>query len=162
MLIVGVDPGLSGGIASYNGSDLFLFEIPSMKTKAKGNELDFTAVVDVVSSCFSVADHIFIEKVGAMPHQGVSSMFKFGYVAGALYMAFCMCQIPITLIPPQTWKTWLKLPAAKDASVARACQLFPKHASEFKGPRGGLRDGVAEAALIAYYGYTQLNNGGRL
>lgn len=164
MKVVGIDPGLNGGIAMWDGESLFLTEIPTVKAAKRGNEVTWSVLYDWFDMSFCGADHAYIEKVNAMPKtgagqgkgQGVASAFKFGYVAGGLRSMIASRHIPCTLVPPNTWKQAIKVPKAKDGAVARADQLFPDYASMFRGPRGGLKDGPAEAALIAYYGYLQL------
>jgi crossover junction endodeoxyribonuclease RuvC len=157
MEVVGVDPGLSGAVASWNGTQLCTVEVPSFKAAARGLEVDWASLYFDVDIQFSTADHVFIERVGSMPGQGVASTFKFGYVAGGFRGMFTAMGRPITLVTPQKWKKALSVGASKDSSVARATQLFPSYAPIFRGPRGGLKDGVAEAALIAYYGFMELD-----
>lgn len=158
MEVVGVDPGLSGALASWNGESLYHIEVPTLKAASRGREVDWATLTFHVDLLFSQADHGFIERVMSRPGEGVSSAFKFGYVAGGLRAMLVTRGLPTTLVTPSKWKKALGIGAAKDAAVARATQLFPVYAPIFRGPRGGLKDGVAEAALIAYYGYCQLTN----
>lgn len=158
MEIVGVDPGLNGACASWNGDRLFTVEVPTLKAASRGREVDWASLFSEVDILFHEADHIFIERVGSMPGQGVASTFKFGYVAGGFRGMFTAMGKPITLVTPQKWKKALSVGAAKDSAVARATQLFPTYAHLFRGPKGGLKDGVAEAALIAYYGHQEMKS----
>ena len=75
---------------------------------------------------------------------------------GILLGAGAALDIPVTLVKPTQWKRLMRVPADKRASVQRASQLFPHVASLFKGPRGGVFDGRAEAALIALFGAMEL------
>lgn len=159
MRVAGIDPGLSGGIAVLDETSLMITEMPSIKAKKRGNALAIGQLYDWADICLDGCDHAFIEEVGAMPGQGISSMFKFGYIAGELRALVASYRVPVTMVAPVTWKKALRVPAAKDGAVARADQLFPAYASLFRGPRGGLLDGVAEAALIAYYGRLTLTGG---
>ena len=52
---------------------------------------------------------------------------------------------------PHIWKQNMRLTKDKGLSVQRAETIFPEFTG-FRGPRGGLRDGIAEAALIAEWG----------
>lgn len=156
MSILGIDPGLNGGLAWFDGKDLALFEIPTVKARARGNEVVWTALADTVKRIVEGPYGVraaWVERVSAMPGQGVASMFKFGYVAGGLHGLLAANRVPVNFVMPAMWKRALSVPAAKEGAVARACELFPKDAGSFRGPRGGWKDGLAEAALIAYYGF---------
>lgn len=159
MKVIGVDPGLTGGVAMYCGGtfkdvELIVAPIPIHRAiSGRGNDVSAAELVDTYDVLFSDADHAFIERVGAMPQEGASSSFKFGYVAGLMYGIIAAHRVPITMVNPQKWKAIMGLGKHKNVAVARACELFPHHVSFFKGPKGGDRDGPAEAALIAKYGY---------
>lgn len=159
-IILGVDTGLKGAFASLNSENqaLTVLTIPIVKASGRGNDLAWGELVDLFDLVFPKVDHAIIERVGARPGQGVSSMFKFGTVYGAARMLVCAHRIPYTLVTPNVWKKKMGLPSgSKDAAVIRAGELFPASVSEFRGPRGGKIDGAAEAALLAYYGLTHGN-----
>jgi crossover junction endodeoxyribonuclease RuvC len=99
-------------------------------------------------------DHVFVERVGAMPGQGTSSMFAMGKATGIVIGALAALGLPLTLISPVTWKRALQVPAAKDGARARASQLLPGSAAQWARVKD---HGRAEAALIALYG---VQNGG--
>ena len=106
---------------------------------------------------FFYAEHVFLERVHSRPGEGVSSAFKFGCVFGGLRAMIAAKVIPLTLVTPTVWMKEMGVGrGSKEASVLRATELFPSHASAFRGPKGGKKDGVAEAALIARYGYDRL------
>jgi len=159
MRVIGIDPGLSGAIACYDGSDLIVLDVPSLKSSGRGKELAGAELVDQFNVLIGHANHAYIERVGARPSEGGSSSFKFGYVCGELRMLMVASGIPVTMVNPQVWKNGVGIANSTDkgASVGRAMALFPNMVSAFKGPRGGYKDGAAEAALIAYYGYHKLN-----
>lgn len=158
MNVLGIDPGLSGALASWNGEELFTLEIPTMKAASRGREVDWADLVFNADLYFrGTIDHGFLERVNSRPGEGVSSAFKFGTVYGGLRVMLTTMGTPYTLVTPQKWKKALSLGNSKDAAVARASQLFPQYAHLFRGPKGGLKDGVAESALIAYYGYLEMN-----
>lgn len=157
MEVIGIDPGLNGAIASWDGLTLNLLSVPTLKAKSRGREVNWEKLYDDFYSIFDpeylIIDNAFIERVHAMPRQGVSSMFKFGYIAGGLRMLVAGYRIPITLVTPQKWKKAMGLSSSKDEARALASELFPDYASAFARKKD---DGVAEAALIAYYGYRLL------
>lgn len=159
MKVLGIDPGLNGAIASWDGEELTMFKIPSVKAAGRGREVVWADLVLLFELLILDIDHVFIEKVGSMPGQGVSSMFKFGYVAGGLRGIVAERRLSLTMVTPRMWKKAVGVPSDKKITVARACELFPDHAQSFRGPRGGYIDGLAEAALIAYYGYQKLTVG---
>src|SRR3546814_182133 len=153
--VLGIDPGLSGALAQWDGENLILFEIPSMKSTGRGREIDWPALNKGWDDNFFWADHVFLERVGTRPGEGVSSAFKFGLVFGGIRGMLAAKLLPVTLVVPTVWKKQFGLQASKEAAVIRASELFPRNAGDFRGPRGGIKDGVAEAALIALYGRSE-------
>ncbi len=157
MKVIGIDPGLTGAIAIYDGSRVIVEDVPSVKGKVRGNDLNYVGLCDIMDVQFSHADHAYIEQVGAMGNQqGASSVFKFGSVYGAIIAAVAFVHVPYTLVPAMKWKGDLGLSKDKERSRARALQLFPKDASYFSRKKD---DDRAEAALLAWYGYMMLTRG---
>ena len=86
-----------------------------------------------------------VEEVGAMPGQGVTSMFNFGYSAGIIAGVVAGLQLPIVMYRPAVWKRQAGVPADKGAARQMAQRYWP-------GSRAFDRvkdDGRAEAALLA-------------
>jgi len=156
MIVGGIDPGITGAVASWDGKDLAALKVPSVKAKGRGNTIDWTQLASSMSLYFEFVEHFYIEEVSAMPGQGVSSMFKFGYVAGGLRGLVAAMHIPVTMVRANVWKPSMAVTKDKKQTAARAAELFPKDAHLFYGPRGGVEDGLAEAALIAFYGRKKL------
>ncbi len=159
MKIIGIDPGLSGALALLNAEGLTVFDVPAVKARrGRGREVLWPEVARWVDNVASEShiNHAVIEAVGAMPKQGVSSMFKFGYVCGGLHVAMAMSFIPVTFVTPAQWKRDMGLPKGKDAARARAMELFPRHSGLFVRKKD---DGRAEAALIALWGRRSLAAG---
>lgn len=150
--ILGVDPGLRGAITIMDGAGLTIIDVPvhslarGGKIKSEMDVYEFARWIDAQARI----DHAFIEKVASMPGQGVSSVFSFGKTFGQLIGVIAANFIPMTLVPPQTWKKSLKVPAAKDGARARASELMPAFAGFWNRVKD---DGRAEATLLAYYGY---------
>ena len=153
MIVAGVDPGLSGGIAFLNSRNYILdtFDMPLLEMTKDGKK---KRAVDCafLGSYFSEfkPDKCFVEQVGAMPGQGVTSMFNFGKAVGSIDGICGAFLIPIHYVTPQQWKKHFGLVAAKDASRARAVQVFPANHADFKLKKN---DGKAEAALICEWGH---------
>jgi len=167
MIIVGIDPGINGGIAFYDGTKLLgVLPIPSVKAKGRGRVVEWEYLATEISDIMFEYPYmgtdepftcdVFIEQVGARPGQGVVSMFKFGYVSGWLRGTFERYG-DVHMVTPQKWKKSFGLTSNKDAARELATKLFPDHADRFKRKKD---DGVAEAALIAYYGYQEMKNDG--
>lgn len=156
MNVLGIDPGLKGAIALYNEKGLqSVLEIPTVKSSGRGREVLWASLNQQWDELFFWADHVFLERVNARPLDGGSSAFKFGSIYGGLRGLIVAKLIPYTLVTPGTWMKVMGVGrGSKEASCLRAEQLFPTEG--FRGPKGGKKDGVAEAALIAKYGFDKL------
>lgn len=159
MLIIGIDPGAGGAIAFRFGTMLWTHDMPadvvrsgkSNKRRVSAGQL--AAMIRNAMPYGAVTGDVvaYVEQVGAMPGQGVTSMFAFGRAAGIVEGVLAALEIPTTLIAPTVWKRAVRCPAGKDGARARAAQLFPARAADFARVKD---DGRAEAALIAHYGAT--------
>jgi crossover junction endodeoxyribonuclease RuvC len=153
MIIAGVDIGLSGAVAlldAATGGVIDIWDMPTLALTRGGKnkrELDAHALAGALGR--DRIGHCFIEQVGAMPGQGVSSVFSFGKSYGVTIGIMAALGIPMTFVAPAAWKRALQVPAAKDGARARASQLMPAAAHHWPLVK---HDGRAEAALIAYYG----------
>lgn len=148
MIVYGIDPGFSGAIAELhpNGT-LYVHDMPTVPGQKGKVELNMHALFDLLDS--PTAATVWLEKVGARPGQGVSSMFRFGQQLGALEMATAGHGHQLRYVTPASWKKHFGLVADKGAARSIAMQRFPKHAQLFARVKD---DGRAEAALIALYG----------
>lgn len=161
MRILGVDPGAKGALALLDGSRLEIFDMPRhyvRRGKTDKAEIDGAKLWSILQAL--EADHLVIEQVGGMTGQSASAAFNFGRAAAAPeYMAVARGWA-VTRVPPQTWKKALRVLGGKDAAVARASNLFPRHTGLWAAVRGNgdadQREGRAEAALIAEYGRRSL------
>lgn len=162
MYIVGIDPGLKGGIAYYTPDTLIAYrtptiEVPFIKKGKKKTRHD----MDLVNICeelrLSDIEHVFLEKVSAMPGQGVTGMFRFGQNLGQWQGMLAGLNLPYTMVTPQAWKKHMGLIRAdKGKSVELAHEFWPEHrTTSFKYK--GADEGRAEASLIAKYGWEYLN-----
>ncbi len=158
MRVLGIDPGLSGGLAVVSdgpGTRILLIEaidVPVIGEAAK-ERVDVAKVIEFLQRL--KPDSAFIERAQAMPDQGASSGFKYGRAVGALEACVIGMQIPLTVIESSAWKKTHGLSNAgakpnvvKENSRQRAVQLFPM-APWF--PLKGHHN-RAEASLIARYG----------
>jgi crossover junction endodeoxyribonuclease RuvC len=156
-MIVGIDPGLSGSLffmqpdhpSTGEAVDLPVHQLT--RGGRKRRELDVAGLIGILT--LRRIDHAFLEQAGAMPGQGVSSVFAYGKCYGALIGILASRNIPLSLVPPARWKRALGVPKAKDGARARASQLLPSCASQWRLKN---QHGRAEAALLALYGVRQL------
>ena len=168
MIHIGIDPGFSGALATIKGvTDLEVIDMPTVsleagKTKSGKKKfkreydnigvLNFLRKYSAMAKLAQQSIHAVVEEVHAMPKQGGVSNFSFGYGKGALLMALAAAGIPYTRVHPRTWqKVMLAGKSGKDkgAAVVRASELFP--GAELYGPQGGIKDGRADALLMAKY-----------
>jgi len=155
--IIGIDPGAAGAVAIIEdtGKLVHVFDMPAVEVivggKAKRRVSPEMLVAELELYATQGARAV-IEQVGAMPGQGVTSMFAFGESFGLAKGVLAGLKIPTSTVTPGKWKKALQLNSGKDGSRAKAAQIWPASAGEFKRVKD---DGKAEAALIAYWGRTQ-------
>ncbi|MFH1499883.1 MAG: hypothetical protein ABII82_18890 [Verrucomicrobiota bacterium] len=150
--VMGIDPGLSGAVARFVADELVVLDMPTVEIKRGGRkkrDIDIRQLYDIIAVPWAVPQHVYLEKAGAMPGQGVSSMFAYGKGYGVILGLLTALGIPYTEVPPATWKRALRVPAGKDGARARASQLMPTAAHQWPLKK---HDGRAEAALLACYG----------
>lgn len=151
-MIIGIDPGCSGALVvlDRNNNVSAHLNMPTIKvgTKSRVNGAAVASFLRDAMHCDSC--HAYLEQVGAMPGQGVSSMFTFGHAAGVVEGLLQGLGIPYTLVTPQAWKKRAGLIGQdKDAARSRAIQLYPNlRVLDLKG-KG---QAVADAILIAKFG----------
>jgi len=144
-MILGIDPGMSGGIAwlSDHGHLIEVRDLPTVK----GTGLLPAVLAQWLRDKRPV--HAWVERVASRPGAGVAGMFNFGRGYGQIEGVCAALEIPVSLVTPQKWKGALRIPADKSAARARAAQLWPGLAGTFARVKD---DGRAEAALIGLYG----------
>jgi crossover junction endodeoxyribonuclease RuvC len=152
MRVLGIDPGKSGGLALID-TEALTIAVTDMPVEAATKSRELTSPTGVSAAfLLLMPDYCFLEEVWAQPGEGAVGAFSFGRGFGRLEGVAAGASVPVWLVRPQTWKAALQVPADKGRSVTRAKQLIPAAAPAFAGPRGGTKDGRAEAALIAFYG----------
>ena len=137
MLIIGVDPGISGAICFFeNGRIMDVVEMPTM-TEGKKNkrQVNGSQIYNEISKRINKIEkqniRVIIEQVSAMPGQGVTSMFNFGQSFGILKGICSAMQLPMYFIRPAKWKKYFSLiNAEKDASRTKAIEMFPYFSSQ--------------------------------
>ncbi len=158
MRVIGIDPGLSGAVAVINGTDsLIVIDMPTMTVERNGKskrQVSASELAAILSNYNSNDCHVYVEKVSAMAGQGVTSVFSFGRSFGMIEGILAAFKLPVTYVAPATWVKAVGRGQGKDASRARAMELFPSDQDQFKLKKW---DGRADAALIAYWGKKNAN-----
>ena len=147
-LFIGIDPGKSGGIAYIDTEQGFAATEPYSDK----------ALIELCSEASKGWHEVIccLEKVGAMPGQGVVSMFTFGQSVGYIKGVLEAFKIPYQEITPQKWKREFGLTSDKAKSAEICGRLFPDvillATPRCKKPH----DGMAEALLMAEYARRKL------
>lgn len=151
-VFIGCDPGASGAIAflSADGTLEHVVDWPLITDRTlkwvDGGALQ-TLLLEVLRGRAATAT---VERVGAMPKQGVSSTFSFGVAFGSILSVLQAGAIPIALVTPQSWKAAANLGPDKHASLYKARLLYPS--ADLRLMKHHNR---AEAILLARHGLTR-------
>jgi crossover junction endodeoxyribonuclease RuvC len=151
VITIGIDPGLSGAIAAVDQSGHYeVHDLPVQRDKSLA-WIDGAQLGSIVRG-FGAAHYMtcIIERVSAMPKQGVASSFGFGVNFGSVLGVIQGLGIRLDLVTPAKWKREMGLGAEKHASLHKARLLFPK--AELHLCK---HDGRAEALLIAHWYLTR-------
>ena len=155
MLIIGVDPGISGSICFLdNGKILDVIEMPIMtdgkKNKKQVNGFQvYNEITKRIKQFEKNQIRVVIEHVSAMPGLGVTSMFNFGQSFGILKGICTAMQLPMYFVRPAKWKKYFNLlNSEKDASRTRAIEIFPYFSSQLSRKKDSNK---ADAILIASF-----------
>ena len=155
MLIIGIDPGISGSICFFqDGKILDVIEMPTMtegkknKKQVNGSQI-YNEICKITKDIEKQEIRVVIEQVSAMPGQGVTSMFNFGQSFGILKGISAAMQLPVYFVRPAKWKKYFNLiNSEKDASRTRAIEIFPYFSSQLSKKKDCNK---ADAILIASF-----------
>mgnify|MGYP001195509909 CR=1 FL=1 len=162
MLIIGIDPGISGSICFFqDGKIIDVVEMPTMtegkknKKQVNGSQI-FNEISEKIKSLDKEEIKVVIEQVSAMPGQGVTSMFNFGQSFGILKGICSAMQLPMYFVRPAKWKKYFNLiNSEKDASRTRAIEVFPYFSGQLSRKKDSNK---ADAILIASFYYETFKN----
>ena len=157
MLIIGIDPGISGSICFFeDGKILDVIEMPTMtdgkknKRQVNGSQI-YNEILKKTVGFNKENIRVVIEQVSAMPGQGVTSMFNFGQSFGMLKGICSAMQLSMYFVRPAKWKKHYNLiNSQKDASRTRAIEIFPYFSSQLSKKKDSNK---ADAILIASFYY---------
>ena len=155
MLIIGIDPGISGAICFFeNGEVRDVLDMPTMaegkknKRQINGRQI-FNEISSRINSYNLKNINVVVEQVSAMPGQGVTSMFNFGQSFGIIKGICSAMQLPIFFVRPAKWKKHFDLiNSQKDASRTKAIEIFPEISSILSKKKDANK---ADAILIASF-----------
>ena len=157
MLIIGIDPGISGSICFFqDGKIVDVVEMPTMtegkknKKQVNGSQI-FNEISEKIKKLDKKEIKVVIEQVSAMPGQGVTSMFNFGQSFGILKGICSAMQLPMYFVRPAKWKKYFNLiNSEKDASRTSAIEVFPYFSGQLSRKKDSNK---ADAILIASFYY---------
>jgi crossover junction endodeoxyribonuclease RuvC len=157
MLIIGIDPGISGSICFFeDGKILDVVEMPTMiegkknKRQVNGSQI-YNEISIRINGIKKKETRVIIEQVSAMPGQGVTSMFNFGQSFGILKGICSAMQLPMYFVRPAKWKKYFNLiNSEKDASRTKAIEIFPYFSSQLSKKKDSNK---ADAILISSFYY---------
>lgn len=155
---IGIDCGATGAISTLIIKDGIVFDHLTMEYKSKG----LTGYIEFIEDIKSMnhIQKILVEQVHAMPGQGVSSTFTFGQRFGEILGALTALGLGYELVSPQKWMK--EIGAIKPSSSKadrkkliseKVITIYPETGSLIRGPKGGFKDGVADAFGLAHYAY---------
>ena len=158
---VGIDPGVTGGVAildAETGALVQAIRTPVLPIPGK-KEYDLQGMRDVLDAvCIRL---VTIEKAGARPTDGKVGLFSYGCGYGMWLGLMAALGIPYIEVPPQRWQSKMlaglpRGPKIKASAMRAAKSLFPTLPVRVKADNG-----IADAALIAEYG-RRVHQGGKL
>ena len=159
MIIIGIDPGISGAISIVeNKKILEVYDTPTMiDGKKNKRQINSAQVTNIIRERLKDGKEItvVVEHVNAMPGQGVTSMFNFGQSFGVIKGICAALSLPIYFVRPTKWKKHFNLiKTNKDASRTKVIEVYPEISSKLHRKKDSNR---ADAILIAlYFNDTQL------
>ena len=163
MLVIGIDPGISGSICFFQDGEIKdVVEMPTMiegkknKKQVNGSQI-FNEISEKIKNMDKKNIKVVIEHVTAMPGQGVTSMFNFGQSFGILKGICSAMQLSVYFVRPTKWKKYFNLiNSEKDASRTRAIEIFPYYSSHLSRKKDSNK---ADAILIACYFFETYKEG---
>ena len=159
MIIIGIDPGISGAISILeNKKILEVYDTPTMiDGKKNKKQINGAQVTNIIKERLKDGKEVIVvvEHVNAMPGQGVTCMFNFGQSFGVIKGICAALSLPIHFVRPSKWKKHFNLiKTNKDASRTKVIEVYPEISSKLHRKKDSNR---ADAILIAlYFNDTQL------
>ena len=162
MILIGIDPGVSGALSVYEHKKLIeVLDMPTMSEGKKNKKQINSAQLSLeIKKRVNGSDEnaVVIEHVTAMPGQGVTSMFNFGQSFGVIKGICSALNLPVYFVRPVKWKKHFNLiGSSKDASRTKAIEMFPSFSNNMARKKDANK---ADAILIGRYFLDHFNNNG--
>jgi len=153
MIIIGVDPGISGAISILENKKIIeVYDTPTMiEGKKNKRQINGAQVTNIIKERLNSKKEVIVvvEHVNAMPGQGVTSMFNFGQSFGVIKGICAALSLPIYFVRPTKWKKHFNLiKTHKDASRTKVIEAYPEISNKLYRKKDSNR---ADAILIALY-----------
>jgi hypothetical protein len=172
MQVVGIDPGLDGGIAVFTeGASQPLVRALPTRThySGKGREIDASALYKWLEDLFpaQIPDLAVIERVRNVNtgrKQGATSMFSFGDGFGCVRTVLDVIggssrRWPVLFAEPKVWQkailTGMNRDDPKKAALAYVARRFPELSLRASERCQKPHSGIVDAVCIALYGLAQ-------
>jgi crossover junction endodeoxyribonuclease RuvC len=150
MIILGIDPGVSGAIA-FLATDkpdrISVYDMPILADDINPHPLR-QLIRDYRP------DWAIIERSHPHPREGVKSVWRYAAAFTTAVVVVKLLEIPLLFVTPAQWKKALHLTKDKEQSRARAIETFPPCSEHFQLKKHHNR---AEAAMLAFYASTLQN-----
>ena len=160
--VLGIDPGLSGGwaLVDERGVLVGVGHFPTrqvIKNGTNSTQIDGKTLAATLAA--TNATQALVEAVSSRPRQ--AGQFQFGVNCGLIHGILYAQKVPFTMVSPASWKALYGIKRKEDETKSavktearrRAMEMFPQSAALFSRVKD---DGVAEAALIAFYGFSRV------
>jgi hypothetical protein len=147
MIILAIDPGITGALAFYVPGDPPGFNVHDMPVvDGDVNASDLWHIIKYVKPRVAIIEHVHPH-----PKEGVSSVWRFASAYTTARVVVQLLGIPAILVSPAKWKHAMKLkggPEGKEQARRLAIETFPDHSQLFSRKKD---HGRAEASLLAVY-----------
>ena len=153
----GIDPGVTGSIAFYNGVELKIHDLPTNKRSFHTHKIRQQIDAEKLADIFRLQEckFVMLENVHSQKGDGHVGAFTFGKTVGIIEGVLGTLNIPVITIEPSVWKPQLGLNSQKEKSLVLARQKFPLYTHYFERKKDHNR---AESALLAWIAYTKFGS----
>lgn len=147
MIVVGIDPGVTGAIAIHDGGSLvYLTDMPE-----HGGRTDGAGLADILEThAAGERVAVYLEDTHAMPKNGSVASYSLGLNTGIVIGVVQTLRHPLVRVRPMAWKSKLSV-TRRDKNETRGIvrELYPSWSSSFVRVKDHNR---ADAVLISRYG----------
>lgn len=165
MIVIGIDPGLTGACAVVDHLGVrAVFDLPTMPVPGAGpkalvkRKIDGRALCQLLLKHCPAGDskpHVFLEKVSTMggANNAVQTQGSLMRSLGAIETVVECLKWPVEHVAPQTWKKLYGIGSDKAAALEKARGLHQEVAADLARVKDHNR---AEAVLLAHWGLKEL------